>query len=92
MAKANKETADAPKNELNLDGATEAKSGPRSIWLDRVYTFKGQHYGPSKYPGHHIEVPEDFPEDVGGDEPSPENWRPLPESNVIPSVPANAVL
>lgn len=91
MAKANKDAEDAPKGEIDLSGAPEAKAGKKK-WLDKVYSFMGVHYGPSKYPGHHIDVPHDFPEDVGGEEPAPEDWRPLPESHVIPALPANTVL
>lgn len=59
------------------------KGESKKIWLDKVYTFHGRHYGPSAHPGDHIEVPKDFPEDIVPPEPSLKDWRPPAESSVI---------
>lgn len=67
----------------------ELKKGEsKEIYLDKVYTFHGRHYGPSAHPGNLIRVPKDFPEHIlptEGKAPSLDDWaknRP-PESAVI---------
>lgn len=59
------------------------KGESKKIYLDKVYTFHGRHYGPSAHPGDHVEVPTDFPEDIVPKEPTLKEWRPAPESAVI---------
>lgn len=88
-----------PGDELDLGGDDEATKAEEPVkpttkkkWLDGVYTFHGKHYGPSKYPGDLKEVPVDFPDDKGGQEPAPEDWRPLPTSIVVPAADPNEVL
>lgn len=59
------------------------KGESKEIYLDKVYTYHGRHYGPSAHPGDHVEVPADFPEHITEKEPSLKEWRPAPESAVI---------
>lgn len=59
-----------------------APEGTKQKWLDGVYTFNGVQYGPSRFPGDLITVPESFPDDKGGKEPSREEWKPAAESVV----------
>lgn len=59
------------------------KGESKKIWLDKVYTYHGRHYGPSAHPGDHVEVPKDFPEEIVPEEPSLKEWRPPAESAVI---------
>lgn len=58
-------------------------------WLNEAYTFRGEHYGPSKYPGDLITVPADFPDDKGGNEPAPSEWTPAASSAVVEREPDN---
>lgn len=67
----------------------ELKKGEsKELYLDKVYSFHGRHYGPSAHPQALIRVPKDFPEHILPDEgeaPSLDEWaknRPA-ESAVI---------
>lgn len=56
----------------------ELKKGEsKELYLDKVYTYHGRHYGPSAHPGDKVKVPKDFPEHILPDEgkaPSLDEW------------------
>jgi hypothetical protein len=67
----------------------DPKAKTKEKWLDSVYTLHGRHYGPSRFPGDYITVPEDFPDHIGGEEPDASAWKAPATSNVHEIPPDN---